>query len=143
MSVNYSPRFTEWARKYGEIYSVKLGPGTGIVITSPQLVKQLVDKKSNIYSNRPPSYIGNKIISDDDHMLLFQYDEKWRKARKIFHQYFMESIVTKQHLPLVNAEAVQMLRDFGVQPENFMRHPQRFSNSIIVSLRMWNKLTSV
>jgi cytochrome P450 len=132
---DHSPRFTEWARQYGEIFSLKLGVGTAIVITSPRLVKQLVDKKSTIYSNRPPSYIGNAIISQNDHMLLFDYDERWRKSRKIFHQFFMESMVVKQHMPLVNAEAVQMLRDFIVEPEGHMRHPKRFSNSIIVSLR--------
>ena len=127
-------RFAEWAKQYGEIFSLKLGPGTTIVITSPRLIKQLIDKKSSIYSFRPPSYVGNGIIANNDHILLMQYSERWRTARKLIHQYFMEKMVLEKHLAVVDAEAVQMLRDFVVNPTEHMRHPKRFSNSVIMSL---------
>lgn len=111
-----------------------MGPATAIVITSPRLVRQLVDKKSSLYSHRPASYIGNGIIGGGDHVLLMEYSEQWRTCRKLIHQYFMEQMVMKHHLALVNAEAIQMLRDFTIEPEGHMRHPKRFSNSIIMSL---------
>ena len=47
----------------------------------------------------------------------------------------MESMVEKEHVVLQNAEAVQMIHDYMVNPEEHMRHPKRFSNSIIMSLR--------
>ncbi len=126
-------QFAKWAKQYGEIYSLKFGPGTSIVISSPRLIKQLVDKKSNLYSRRPPSHVGN-IIASGDHLLLMQYSDRWRTCRKLVHQYFMEQMVVKQHVNVVNAEAVQMLHDFVEQPEGAMKHPKRFSNSIIMSL---------
>lgn len=58
-----------WAKKYGGIYSLKLGTGTAVVLTSRRLVKELVEKKSAIYSNRPESYVAN-LISGGDHILL-------------------------------------------------------------------------
>lgn len=66
--------------------------------------------------------------------MLMQYSDQWRTCRKLIHQYFLESMVLKQHLKLVDGEAVQMVRDFMVEPEGHMRHPKRFSNSIIMSL---------
>lgn len=60
-------KFTEWAQTYGGMYSLKLGPGTMIVLTDRRLIKQLIDKKSSIYSNRPPSYVGNGLITGGDH----------------------------------------------------------------------------
>lgn len=39
-----------------------------------------------------------------------------------------------KHMALVDAEAVQMVRDFCVEPHNTMRHPKRFTNSIIMSI---------
>ncbi|KAK8930288.1 Cytochrome P450 monooxygenase patH [Metarhizium anisopliae] len=111
-----------------------MGPATCVVLTSPRLVKQLVDKKSNLYSHRPVSHIGYDIISQGDHILLMQYSGKWRACRKLIHQFFMESMVVNNHLALVDAEAVQMVRDFVEEPENFMQHPKRFSNSTIMSL---------
>lgn len=127
-------RFTEWARKYGGIYSLKFGPATSIVITSPRLVKQLVDKKSSIYSHRPNTYVGYKLISDGDHLLIMQYNDHWRKCRKLVHQYFMESMVNKNYIPLIEGEALQMVSDLITDPVHHMRHPKRFSNSIIMSL---------
>lgn len=134
MISNYSVRFKEWANQYGEIFSLKMGPSTAIVITSPRLIKQLVDRKSSIYSHRPKLYIGNGIITGGDHILTMQYSERWRRCRRLIHQYFMDDMVSKKHTKVVDAEAVQMLRDFVISPEDHMMHPKRFSNSVVSSL---------
>jgi cytochrome P450 len=128
-----SGRFTEWAREYGGLYSLKLGTSTAIVLTDPRLVKQLVDKKSSIYSSRPTSYVAD-LITGGDHLLVMKYGNMWRSFRKIIHQHFMESMVEKEHIQLQNAEAVQMMKDFATNPEQHMLHPKRYSNSIIMSL---------
>lgn len=62
-------QFTRWAKEYGGIYSLKLGTGTAVVLTSRRLVKELVDKRSVKYSARPASYVAN-LISGGDHILL-------------------------------------------------------------------------
>jgi cytochrome P450 len=117
------------------MYSLKLGPGTMVVLTDRRLIKQLIDKKSSIYSNRPDSYVGNGLITGGDHLLVMDYGNTWRAFRRVIHQYFMESMVVNQHTKLVDAEAVQMCRDFMVKPEGYMEHPKRYSNSIVMSCR--------
>jgi len=102
------------------------------VLTDRRLVKQLIDKKSNIYSQRPDSHVGD-LIAGGDHILIMQYSAQWREARRLIHQYFMES-KAESYVDLVDAEAVQCLRDMCVHPEEFMLHPKRFSNSVIMSL---------
>ncbi|MCJ1468497.1 hypothetical protein MMC07_007126 [Pseudocyphellaria aurata] len=62
------------------------------------------------------------------------HSDKWRLLRKLLHQYFHEAKCEKEHVLLQNAEAVQMLNDFCVMPEQMMGHPKRFSNSIIMAL---------
>ena len=103
------------------------------MISSPALVKDLMDRKSNIYSSRPPSYVSDT-ITRGDHILIRTNDNLWRLQRKLVHQYFNETRCEKDYLTLQNAEAVQMLRDTCLAPEQFMYHPKRFSNSIIMSL---------
>jgi hypothetical protein len=44
-------------------------------------------------------------------------------------------MVINSHTKLVDAEAVQMCRDFMLTPRKHMYHPKRFSNSIVMSLR--------
>lgn len=126
-------RFTEWAKQYGGLYSLKIGTGTAIVITDRRIVKELVDRKSSKYSNRPESYVAHT-ITGGSHLLAMQYGPLWRSFRKLIHQHFMESMVEKSHVKVQNAEAVQMVRDFCLWPEKHMLHPKRYSNSITMSL---------
>lgn len=109
---------------------MKLGTGTGIVLTDRRLIKQLLDKKSSIYSNRPHSYVSHNLITGGDHVLIAHYGKTWQRYRKVIHQHFMETIVTKDHLPLQQAEASQLLYDYLTNPKDHMWHPKRFTNSI-------------
>ena len=47
-----------------------LGTKTVIVLSSDVAVKRLLDKKSNIYSDRPEMYIGQKLASGDLRLLM-------------------------------------------------------------------------
>ncbi|EKG10438.1 Cytochrome P450 [Macrophomina phaseolina MS6] len=127
-------KFTEWARTYGGIFSLKLGPATAVVITDRRLVKQLLDKKGNVYSNRPQSYVANELITGGDHLLVMQYGAKWRLFRRLVQNHFNETRCAHEHVALVEAEAAQMMHDVMAAPEDLMLHPKRFSNSIITSL---------
>lgn len=132
-------QFTQWAHQYGGIYTLKLGTGTAAVLTSRRLIKQLIDKKSALYSDRPASYVA-KLISSGDHILLMQHGQQWRSTRKLLHGSLMEKVVEEQHLPLQEAEARQMVRDYLVRPEEHMLHPKRFSNSITMAI-VWGVRT--
>lgn len=57
-------------------------------------------------------------------------------TRTQVHHHFRARTVEKEYMPMVDAEAVQMIRDFIVAPEHPMHHPKRFSNSILMSLGM-------
>ena len=129
----FKPRLTQWSKDYGGIFSLKRFTNTTLVISDRKLIKNLLDKKSNIYSNRPDSIVAD-LITQGDHLLIMDYGEMWRKIRKLVHQYFMEPMCEKQHIHVQHAEATQMIRDFLVDPENHMAHPKRYSNSITNSL---------
>jgi cytochrome P450 len=105
-----------------------------VVLTSPRLIKQLLDKKSSIYSNRPTSFVAD-LITSSHHTLVMNYSPLWKLFRKLIHQSFSEGVVEKKHTEVVNAEACQMVYDMMVKPEEHMLHPKRFSNSVIMSLR--------
>jgi cytochrome P450 len=135
-------RFTEWAHQYGGMFSLKMGSATAIVLTDRSLVKNLVDKRSAIYSDRPSSYVSHDLITRGDHLLVMNYGDRWRSFRKLIHHYFLEIRCEKEHITVQQAEAVQMLRDFCVAPGELMKHPGRFSNSIIMSLRKPHRRSS-
>lgn len=132
-------QFTKWAQQYGGLYTLKLGTGTAAVITDRRLIKELIDKKSAIYSDRPKSYVAD-LISSGDHILLMKHGQQWRSTRKLLHSNVMEKVVDEQHLPLQEAEARQMIRDYLLKPDDHMLHPKRFSNSVTMSI-VWGVRT--
>jgi cytochrome P450 len=62
-------QFQKWAEEYGPVYSLILGTKVMIVLSSDQAVKDLLDKRSSIYSSRPDMYLG-QIASGGFRMLL-------------------------------------------------------------------------
>lgn len=106
------------------------------VITDRRLVKTTVDKRSSIYSHRPPSYVSHDLITKGNHLLVMFYGDKWRTFRRLIHQHLTENMVEREHLSIVNAEAIQLVHDYMVFPEDHMLHPKRFSNSISNSIGM-------
>ncbi|EAW11664.1 cytochrome P450 [Aspergillus clavatus NRRL 1] len=127
-------KFTEWAAKYGGLYMLKVGNGNMAVVTDRRLVKEVVDRKSGIYSHRPHSFVSHELITKGNHLLVMHYGDQWRTFRRLIHQHLMESMVDSQHVKIVNAEAIQLVRDYLVDPEHHMAHPKRFSNSITNSI---------
>lgn len=45
-----------------------------VILTDCHLVKNLIDKKSSIHSNRP-RYVGNGLITGGDHLLVMDYGD--------------------------------------------------------------------
>ena len=62
-------QFQKWAEEYGPVYSLILGTKVMVVLSSDQAVKDLLDKRSGIYSSRPDMYLG-QIVSGGCRMLL-------------------------------------------------------------------------
>jgi hypothetical protein len=48
---------------YSPIYSLILGTRTYVVLSSDTAVKDLLDKRANIYSSRPDMYMGQDVAS--------------------------------------------------------------------------------
>jgi hypothetical protein len=63
-------QFQKWAQEYGPVYSLTLGTKTLIVLSSDVAVKDLLDKKSAIYSDRQDMYIGKTLCSGDLRLLM-------------------------------------------------------------------------
>ncbi|KAF9269294.1 cytochrome P450 [Marasmius fiardii PR-910] len=125
-------KLAEWATEYGEIYSLKLGPATVVIITGVDAVKDLMDERGAATSDRPKNWMIDA-VTDGLNMAGARYSSKWRAMRKAAHAILSPSII-EDHLPIQRAEAMQVLHDFLETPEGFFEHIQRYSNSVIMSV---------
>ncbi|KAK7678470.1 hypothetical protein QCA50_018530 [Cerrena zonata] len=82
-------RFQEWSNIYGDVMYLKLPGDSTIILGSAQAAFDLLDKRSDIYSDRPTS-VMQKMMFWDWAISLMPYTQTWREHRREFHQYFYQ-----------------------------------------------------
>ncbi|KAL1961759.1 hypothetical protein VTN77DRAFT_1085 [Rasamsonia byssochlamydoides] len=125
-------QFQKWAEEYGPVYSLILGTKVMIVLSSDQAVKDLLDKRSNIYSSRPEMYLG-QVVSGGLRVLLMEYGDTWRMIRKMLHN-ILNIKAAKSYVPYQDLENKQMLCGFLDQPDLFIDHIRRYTNSLTTQM---------
>ncbi|KAF4777390.1 cytochrome P450 [Colletotrichum scovillei] len=134
-------QFKKWAKEYGPVYSLILGTKVMIVLSSDRAVKDLLDKRSNIYSSRTDLYLGN-VVSGNLRVVMMQYGETWRMIRKIFHQ-VLHINAAKGYVPYQDLESKQMLSGFLEEPDSFVAHIRRFTTSLTTQMVFGFRTTSI
>jgi hypothetical protein len=71
-----------WHRKYGDIYCTKSGATTFVWLSSPQAVKDLIDRRSAIYSSRPPLPLTSDVLSGGRRVAFMPRNNMWRYVLK-------------------------------------------------------------
>ncbi|KAK5199669.1 hypothetical protein LTR92_000210 [Exophiala xenobiotica] len=100
-----------------------------IVLSSDVAVKDLLDKKSAIYSDRPDMFIGQKIASGNLRLVVMRYGDNWRMIHRIIHNILnIKAAVT--YLPYQDLENKFLLAGLLDTPDDFLNHIRRYSYSL-------------
>ncbi|KAK3335186.1 cytochrome P450 [Cercophora scortea] len=126
-------QLAKWAEEYGPVYSLILGTKTLVVLTSDKSVKDLLDKKSGLYSHRPEIYLGNELASGGLRVLMMGYTKQWRACRKMIHTLLNVS-AAKSYVPYQVLENKQMLWELVTEPDRFLYSIRRYSNALTTTM---------
>ncbi|KPI40314.1 Fumitremorgin C synthase [Cyphellophora attinorum] len=126
-------QFEKWAREYGPVYSLMLGTKVMIVLSSDTAVKELLDKRSGIYSDRLDMYVGQTLCSGGLRLLMMGYTPRWRAFRKMVHS-LLNITTSKSYVQYQVLENKQMLYQFLEQPQDFLKHIRRYSNALTTTM---------
>ncbi|KAH7247143.1 hypothetical protein NW759_007910 [Fusarium solani] len=121
----------EWHRKYGDVFYTKIGATDYIWLSSPKAVKDLMDKKSAIYSSRPHLPLAQNIASGKSRQLFMAYGPEWRSLRKHSHA-LLNLNASKKYRPVQNLESKVVLHDLLTRPDQFYTINRRYSTSVIM-----------
>ena len=124
-------RFTELARQYGDMYSLKISNSTVVVLSSTTVIREIMDKNSAIVSDRPASHFAQE-ITGGNHIGASRYstlsrcwritkvsslsDDQWRRLRRCARETLTQT-ACRNHLNIQQAEATQLLYDISTRPE--------------------------
>ncbi|TFY60735.1 hypothetical protein EVG20_g7315 [Dentipellis fragilis] len=125
--------YFNWSKQlHGDVISVwALGQLT-VVINSKKAAKELLERRSAIYSDRPtPTMI--KLLGWDFNLAWIPYSEKWRVRRRILHENFHAQAVLA-YRPLQKTKIRGFLKGVWGDPGEFGRYIRITAGAIAMSI---------
>ncbi|XP_071943747.1 cytochrome P450 2J4-like [Antedon mediterranea] len=94
--------FTKWAKTYGSVIGVKLGPMNVVVLNDLQSIESAFTKSGGILNRPAPGLL--KAAFSNDGSLLWENGEKWKETRK-FVLRFLHDFKQQKLIKLLNFES--------------------------------------
>lgn len=106
----------------GDIMSMTILGQPMVIINSTEVALDLLDKRSNIYSDRPVLQMAGILVGYVNILTLLPYGERFRLHRKMFHNLIGTHSRVEQFLPLEEAETHRYLQRLLEKPEDLVGH---------------------
>ncbi|KAK0799589.1 hypothetical protein LTR75_009189 [Friedmanniomyces endolithicus] len=112
-------KFHEWGQKYGPIYQVNLAGTNHVWITRDKIARDLLTKRSAIYSDRPfiPALEQDNRTSGQ-YLPLMSRNEKWVRQRK-FAKQIMDVSERASFYGYPELESVRLLFELMTEPSKY------------------------
>ncbi|KAJ3563463.1 hypothetical protein NP233_g8928 [Leucocoprinus birnbaumii] len=92
--------WAEWGKTYKtDILHLEVPGQSIIILNSYEAAKELLERRSAIYSSRPPSIMLQELSGFGFQFGMMPYGERWRVRRRLFQKYFNPSHAMVYELP--------------------------------------------
>ncbi|KAI3396191.1 hypothetical protein diail_394 [Diaporthe ilicicola] len=98
----------KWATKFGSLYSVWLGNQLFVIISSPQVAKDLMVTHGAVFSSRKEMFIKSQTVFAGRGITATPYNDRWRKHRRIASGWLSQKAVD-HYTPVLDYEATDMM----------------------------------
>ncbi|KAG2125389.1 cytochrome P450 [Suillus clintonianus] len=123
--------YKAWGSQYGDVVYTTLFGQDNIVINSEEIARDLLENRSQNYSDRP-EIATNELFGVDHTTAFMRYNSRWRLHRKIYHQSFRHD-VTSNFRPMQLAKTHELLMNLLEDPSGYPKHLEVHAGSIIMS----------
>ncbi|KAF9557275.1 cytochrome P450 [Agrocybe pediades] len=135
-------KFAEWAREYGPIYSLNMAGQPIVVLSTFKTTADLLDRRSNLYSDRPRLIMASEILTGGIFMVFARYGTVWRKMRRAGHEGFNFRAAEKYKPVQAREAAFGALRILDT-PDAWDTHLKRATaGSILSAVYGWKPISS-
>ncbi|KAA1477985.1 cytochrome P450 [Dentipellis sp. KUC8613] len=126
--------FARWGDKYGSILHVSLFGQHLIILDTLEVSSALLDKRSNIYSDRPSLYVAGEVMGFTSTLALLPYGPRMRESRRLMHRLFgTEDNLQPYHASIEAATSRLLVRLLGA-PEKFRENLRLNAGAIILGI---------
>lgn len=124
--------YQQWTKQYGPIFSVQYGLSTVVILGNAKAARDLLDKRSNIYSSRPHLVMGGDVVSKGYRTLLMPYGDQWRTHQRLQASY-INIRVSETYRTLQSVESKQLAFEM-LSTNDFPERFHRYSSSLMFAL---------
>ncbi|KAJ7252542.1 cytochrome P450 [Mycena rebaudengoi] len=127
--------YAKWSKELGsDIIHLSVAGKSIIILSSVDVVFDLLDQRSAIYSDRPRSIMINELMGADFNFATMRYGDTWREHRRLFHSAF-HSIASRRFRPQqVNASHGLLRRLLENPDDKIMNHIKHMNGALIMSI---------
>ncbi|KAG5567097.1 hypothetical protein RHGRI_002610 [Rhododendron griersonianum] len=108
---------TDLAKKYGEIFLLRMGQRNLVVVSSPDLSKEVLHTQGVEFGSRTRNVVFDIFTGKGQDMVFTVYGEHWRKMRRIMTVPFFTNKVVQQYRGGWEDEARRVVEDVRKMPE--------------------------
>lgn len=132
--------FDKLAKKYGEIFSIKIGSKMNIVLNSYEKDKEVFVKNSDNFTGIDQEFTVINYILKADATMFQDEGESWKEQRRFFvaclRDFGVGRLKTEKNIQVEAETALHLLRDSNGKPVDFV-------NSFLLRLMTFNVASSV
>ncbi|XP_027173235.1 trans-cinnamate 4-monooxygenase-like [Coffea eugenioides] len=109
---------TDYAKKFGEIFLLRMGQRNLVVVSSPELAKDVLHTQGVEFGSRTRNVVFDIFTGKGQDMVFTVYGEHWRKMRRIMTVPFFTNKVVQQYRHGWEAEVARVVEDVKKNPES-------------------------
>ncbi|KAF8149460.1 cytochrome P450 [Crassisporium funariophilum] len=113
--------YLEWKEIYGDAIYLEIFGSPIVILNTYQGCIDLLEKRSEIYSDRPIGYMVNHLMGWVKAVTMAPYNDRWRRYRRMLAQSMRKEAV-KQFHPIQEREVARYLGSLIKDPEHFMEN---------------------
>ncbi|KAJ3859266.1 cytochrome P450 [Lentinula novae-zelandiae] len=124
--------FAKWGERWGAISLIPRLGTTVVVINSYKRCQEMLDKKSNVYSDRPYVPMAMELIEMRDSMGFLPYDKRFKSSRRLFHQELGSNSAVQTFFPQEEQLGKKFVRRVLRNPDGLLDHCFQHAGAIIL-----------
>ncbi|KAJ7021454.1 cytochrome P450 [Mycena alexandri] len=126
--------YQQWSKDFkSDIIHLNVAGTSIIVLSSMEVIKDLLDRRSALYSDRPHAPMLNDLMGWSEFFGFMNHGDRWRRQRKLFHEAFHAGAV-KQFNPQVRNSTHRLLRRLLKDPHNLMAQFRHLAGALIMEV---------
>ncbi|KAK7029429.1 hypothetical protein VNI00_014683 [Paramarasmius palmivorus] len=134
--------YARWAKIYGPIFHIRVFNQYIILLNNAKTALDLLESRSNIYSDRPRSVFLEKVLKRHHGVFRLPFDHpRFRTYRRMMHSGLSPRAV-QGYQPLQIQEVNILLRGLADNPKDFIPHLRRNAGSLILKVTYGYEVSS-